>query len=199
LFFCVQVFQVKVYKNRKKANTNKVFHLECINRNAFSRSKLKTNVSVLFGLYEFFVRPFIKKKCFCLKVTSCAPLATIQKFQKAKSKKQKAKRAMVTRYYEDKSYVMASQVVVGDTMAGGLMRHDHKVLDAFEHDGHVFLGTKTIEYNMPVVIYKKYAKTDRITIFKRAGDASRHPGDLAMKAIQQSIDEEKKEVEEDKK
>jgi hypothetical protein len=34
--FCIQAFQVKVYKFCKNANKYKVFHLECINKNSFS-------------------------------------------------------------------------------------------------------------------------------------------------------------------
>ncbi len=104
---------------------------------------------------------------------------------------------MVTRYYDNKAYILVTEIVVGDVIAGGIHRANYPVLDVFEHDNHIFVASKrNMAYNQKLTIYMKYSKDERITIFQRENSdpTARHPVDHIFKAIQQSIDEQKNEA-----
>jgi hypothetical protein len=70
LVFCVRLFQVKVYKFCKKANTFAVFHLECINCFFFVLGSLK---KVLYRFYLGCMNfSFTRLQKRFLKITNCA-------------------------------------------------------------------------------------------------------------------------------
>lgn len=65
--------------------------------------------------------------------------------------------------------IAARDLLAGDAIELGLMRGVWNVEEVFERDGHVYVGFQWEFFNMPRLIFVRYARDDRVTIRRRPG------------------------------